>query len=495
MAATILGSSLAFIDGSVVNVALPAIQANLAASLGGAQWVVTAYLLMLGALILVGGAIGDRFGRRRVFAYGIVVFTIASIFCGVAPDVRSLIAARVVQGAGAAFLVPGSLAIISAVFPPRERDKAIGTWAGFSALTSAFGPVLGGWLVDTLSWRAIFFINIPIALVTLGLSFRFVPESRGEEADVAVDWGGGLLATLGLAGLAYGLTQASDLGWTRPAVVGSLLASAVVLGIFVWHEARAAAPMVPLSLFRSAAFSGTNMITLLLYFALSGALFLLPFNLIRFHGYSAALAGLAFLPLSATMGALSRWAGGLDARYGARRPLIVGQVIAAAGFALLALPGAGGSYWTTFLPALLVLGLGMAVSVAPLTATVMGAVENRYAGVASGINNAVARVAGMLAVALLGGLAVGVFGTILDRRLNELQVQPELRRALNAEASKLGEATVPPGVTGERRQELDRALTESFVQSFRVVMLVTACLALAGVLCASLTIDASQTGP
>ena len=489
LTAAILGSSLAFIDGSVVNVALPAIQADLAASIYGAQWVVNAYTLMLGALILVGGAAGDRFGRRRVFAWGIAVFTIASVVCGIAPGAAVLIAARAAQGLGSALFVPGSLAIISAAFPADQRGRAIGTWAGFSALTTALGPVIGGWLVDALSWRAIFFINLPIALITLGLTFRHVPESRDEATNAALDWQGGLLAALGLAGLAYGLTEASDLGWTDPAVLASLLGSALALGAFVRHEARSAAPMVPLSLFRSASFSGTNAITLLLYFALSGALFFLPFNLIWFQGYSAAQAGAAFLPFTLIMGGLSRWSGGLVERYGARTPLIIGPMIAAAGFTLFAVPSIGGPYWTTFFPAMGLLGLGMAVSVAPLTTTVMGAIDDRYAGAASGINNAVARIAGMLAVALLGTVAIGVFGAALDTRLAEMQVPPDLRRVLDAEAPRLAEATVPSGIEGETQQTLEHALDESFVRSFRVVMLVAAVLALASAQCAILTID------
>ena len=488
LATTILGSSLAFIDGSVVNVALPAIQADLATSVEGAQWVATAYLLMLGALTLVGGSAGDRFGRRRVFALGVALFTAASVACGLAPNSATLIGARAVQGVGGALLIPGSLAIISAAFPGDQRGKAIGTWAGFSALTTAAGPVLGGWLVDALSWRTIFFINVPVALLTLGLVFWRVPESRDTSDDDAIDWLGGALATLGLAGLAYGLTVASDSGWTDPSVLGGTIGGLLVLVLFVRHEARAASPIMPLGLFRSSVFSGANAMTLLLYFALGGVLFFLPFNLIRIQGYSATFAGAAFLPLTLIMGWLSRWSGGLTGHYGARTPLTIGPIIAAAGFALFALPGIGGSYWTTFFPAMAVLGLGMAVSVAPLTATVMGAVEQRHAGTASGINNAVSRIAGMLAIALLGVVVIGVFGTALDARLNDMGVSPEIRRALDREVPKLAEAKVPPQITGEQRRMLEEALDQSFVRSFRVAMLAAASLALASALCAGLTI-------
>ncbi|MGH8495857.1 MAG: MFS transporter [Gammaproteobacteria bacterium] len=488
LVATILGSSMAFIDGSVVMVALPAIQADLSTSVRGAQWIVNGYMLMLGALILAGGAIGDRFGRRRVFAIGIVVFTAASMACGLAPDTAMLVAARVAQGIGGALLVPSSLAIISAAFPESERGRAIGTWAGFSALTTAFGPVLGGWLVDAMSWRAIFFINLPIGLVTLGLVLWRVPESRNDDDSSGVDWRGALLATIGLGAIAYGLTAASDQNWTHPTVLGSMLAGTLVLVAFVWSEERAASPMMPLGLFRSPTFSGANVITLLLYFALSGALFFLPFNLIQVQGYSATLAGAAFLPFTLIMGGLSRWSGGLLDRYGARGPLTVGPIIVAAGFALLAVPGIGGSYWTTFFPAMIVLGFGMAISVAPLTTTVMGSVEDRHAGVASGINNATARVAGLLAVAMLGAVAVGVFGNALDDRLADLQVSSEIRHAMSEEVPRLAEAEVPPQADRAQRELLARALDESFVSSFRVVMLAAAVLALLSALSARLTI-------
>jgi len=486
LATTILGSAMAFIDGSVVNVALPAIQADLAASIEGAQWVINGYMLMLGALTLIGGAAADRFGRRRVFALGVTVFTAASVACGLAPGTAVLIAARFVQGLGGALLVPSSLAMISAAFPEETRGKAIGTWAGFSALTTAAGPILGGVLVDAVSWRAIFFINVPLAAVTLLIAFAHVPESR-EEADAPLDWRGGLFAIVGLAALAYGLTAASQRGWTDPSVLGPLVGSVVMLVAFVWWEARAAAPMLPLALFRSPIFTAANVLTLLLYFALSGAFFFLPFNLIHVQGYSAALAGAAFLPSTLIMGTLSRWSGGLIDRTGAKLPLTVGPVIAAAGFALLALPGIGGSYWTTFFPAMVAIGLGMAITAAPLTTAVMDAVDQRHAGTASGVNNAVSRIAGMLAVAMLGTLAVGLFGPALEARLDGLRVSPEVRTALTAQVPRLVEAKVPPGVDEATRRLLEQAVADAFVHTFRLIMLLCAALALASALCAALT--------
>jgi EmrB/QacA subfamily drug resistance transporter len=487
LATTILGSAMAFIDGSVVNVALPAIQSDLNATIESAQWVVNGYMLMLGALTLTGGAAADRFGRRRVFAAGVVLFTAASVACGLAPTAALLIAARCVQGIGGALLVPSSLAIISAAFPEATRGKAIGTWAGFSALTTAAGPILGGVLVDTLSWRAIFFINVPLAAVTLVIAFAHVPESRDDGADTPLDWRAALLVTLGLAALAYGLTAASQRGWTDASVVGSLIAGAAFLAAFVWWEARAAAPMLPLGLFRSPLFTGANLLTFLLYFALSGAFFFLPFNLIHVQGYSATLAGAAFLPSTLLMGTLSRWSGGLIDRTGAKLPLTVGPVIAAAGFALLAVPAVGGSYWATFFPAMVVIGLGMAITAAPLTTAVMDAVDDRHAGTASGVNNAVARIASMLAVAVLGSLAVSLFGGALATRLEGLRVPPDVRTALIAQVAKLVEAQVPPGVDEATRHLLEQAVTDAFVHTFRLVTLTCAALALASALCAAVT--------
>ena len=476
LAATILGSSTAFIDGSVVTVALPAMQADLAAPVSEAQWIVNAYMLLLGALILIGGASGDRFGRRRIFVIGVLVFTAASVACGFAPNAPGLITARAVQGAGAALLVPTSLAIISAAFAEKERGRAIGTWAGASALTTALGPVLGGWLTDAWSWRAIFFINVPVAALAIAITLWHMPESRNREVQ-RIDWLGGVLTVTGLGCLAYGLTLASEAAWGDPRVIAASVVGAALLVSFVWFESRAHSPMMPLQLFRSADFSSANAITLLLYFALASAMFFIPFNLIRIQGYPAAAAGAAFLPLSLIMGLLSRWSGGLIERYGPRRLLMLGPVIAAVGFALFAVPGIGGSYWTTFFPPMAVLGLGMAVSVAPLTTTVMRGAEDRYAGVASGINNATARVAGMLAVALLGSIAVGVFGRALDQRLDRLQLSSEVRSALQGEVPKLAEAAVPKNVAPGERQVLERTLHESFVRSFRVVSLIAAALA------------------
>lgn len=490
LVATILGSSMAFIDSTVVNVALPVLQTDLKATVADVQWVVEAYALFLSALILVGGSLGDHFGRRRIYAMGIALFTLASLACGVAPTITFLIIARAVQGIGGALLVPGSLAIIGAFFASEQRGRAIGTWSGFTSITSALGPVLGGWLVQFASWRWVFFINLPIAAVVLFILFWRVPESESEEDQRrGLDWWGAILATLGLGGIVYGLTEANNVGFGDPLVLAALAVGVVALVVFVVVEARIASPMLPLSLFRSPTFTGANLLTLLLYAALGGTLFFLPFNLIRVQGYSPTAAGAANLPFVLIMFTLSRWSGSLVARYGAKVPLIIGPLIAAAGFVLFAIPGVGGSYWTTFFPAVVVLGLGMAVAVAPLTTAVMGAVDAQRTGIASGINNAVARTAGLLAIAVLGIIALATFAASFDSNLNALALPPGVRAALVAQQNKLVGIALPSGLNSATHAAIQHAISGSFVTSFRIIMLIGAALAIASALCSLLLIE------
>jgi EmrB/QacA subfamily drug resistance transporter len=491
LAATILGSSITFIDGTVVNVALPVLQRELGTDIVGAQWIVEAYLLMLSALILVGGSLGDRLGRRRIFSAGLLLFAAASAGCGLAQTTAHLIAARAVQGVGAAMLVPGSLAIISASFSKEERGRAIGTWSGFTAISAGVGPVLGGWLIENVSWRWIFFINLPLAALVLLITWTRVPESRDESAGERVDILGAATATLGLGGLVFGLLESGARGFGDSRVMLSLAAGALLLILFFFVERRRGPrAMMPLALFRSKTFAGANLLTFFLYGAMSGLMFFLPFNLIQVQGYSATQAGAALLPFVLTMFLLSRWAGGLVRRYGAKLPLVVGPIVAGAGLVLFALPGAeAGSYWTSFFPAVVLMSLGMVASVAPLTTAVMGAVEERHVGVASGVNNAVSRTAGLISIAALGIVMTGAFARNFNARVQSVDLPTETRAALEAQTSRLATITIPVELKGETKQAVERAVAESFVSGFRVVILIAAALALLSGLFAWLLIE------
>jgi len=485
LAATIIGSGMAFIDSAAVGVALPVIGTDLGVSLPIMQWVVNGYVLVSAALTLIGGAAGDRFGRRRVFLMGILLFTAASCACGLATGAAALIAARIVQGAGGALMVPNSLAIIGAAFEESDKGKAIGTWAGATSISGALGPVLGGWLTDVVSWRAIFFINLPFAVIAASIAWARLPESRDPLAAPRLDWAGAALAACGLAALAFAFIEAGTRGWRDLPIVAAGSAGVLVLALFLLVEARGSAPMVPLGLFRSSRFSGINLVTLLLYGAIGGAFFLLPFDLIRVQSYKAAEAGAAFLPFPLIMFALSRWSGGLLDRFGARLPLIAGPLVTAVGFGLFALVGAGRGYWVSVLPPMLVTGIGMAICVAPLTAAVMSAVPDRQIGIASGVNNAVADIASLLAVAVFGAVGLAVFSRAFDAQAVAIAVGPELSTAIK---QSLAGADIPADLSAQTRVQLDSAIATAFAASFRLLMLAAAGLAALSAVVAALTV-------
>jgi EmrB/QacA subfamily drug resistance transporter len=489
LAATILASSIAFIDSTVVNVALPALQRDLQATAIGVQWVVESYALTLSALLLVGGSLGDRYGRRRVFLIGVALFALASVWCGLAPDVEQLIAARAVQGVGGALLIPGSLAIISASFPPDKRGRAIGTWSGFSAITTAIGPVLGGWLIENISWRAVFFLNLPLAVAVVLIALRHVPESRERKHAGTIDWLGALLATFGLGGLTFGLIESSRLTLFAPTVLLAIGGGVLALVAFVFVERRMLAPMLPLELFRSRNFTGANFLTFLLYFALGGGLFFLTLNLIQVQDFSATAAGAALLPFVLIMFSLSRWSGGLVERFGPRPPLLIGPVIAAVGYLLMAVPGIQAGYWSGFFPGVMVLGLGMAISVAPLTTTVMSSVSEEQAGMASGVNNAIARAAGLLAIAVLGVVILQTFSREFEQRLAGIEIPEAARVSLYHERIRLGGVEIPAELETTSRKAVRQAVKHSFVSGFRAVMLIAGAMSLAGALVTWLIIE------
>ena len=482
-----VGTFMLLLDITIVNVALPAIQRHLHATFSDLQWVVDAYALTLATCVLTAGSLADLFGRKRLFIIGIILFTAASAACGAANDPLFLIIARALQGIGAALLVPGSLAILSASFPEAERGRAIGTWSGFTGITTALGPVLGGWLIDHASWRWAFLLNLPLAAMVLWLARSHVPETRNPEQR-GLDWIGATLATFALGATVYALLSSSTRGLTNAVVLGAL-AAGVACSIAFWIvEQHARAPMLPLSLFRSRDFTGANLLTLLLYAALGGGLYFLPLNLIQVQGYSTTAAGAALLPFIGIMFALSRWSGGLIQRTGAKLPLTVGPIIAAGGFALLALPGIGGEYSRTFFPGIAVLGLGMAISVAPLTTTVMSSVPRELAGMASGVNNAVSRTAGLLAIAVLGVVMLQIFDRNFEPRLATSDLPQEARRVIEQGRHKLTAAALPSWLTPAQRAAVEHDLAWSYVAGFRTVMLVSAGLAVGGAVAALLLI-------
>jgi EmrB/QacA subfamily drug resistance transporter len=489
--AAVLGSSLAFMDGTVVNVTLPTIQREFNAAVSDVQWVMEAYTLVLSALLLVGGALGDHYGRRRLFIIGILLFSLSSVGCAMSTSVAQLVATRAIQGIGAAMLIPGSLALVSSAYPLDQRGAAIGTWSAFSGITTAVGPVAGGFLVEHYSWKWAFLLNLPISFLLLIICIAKVPESFNKKNHAPVDLIGALLVTIALAGIVFSLIEAQN-DWLSVKVLTAGAVGIVSFILFFWIETHKAQPMLPLGLFRDRNFAGANLLTFLLYAAMGGSLFFLPLNLIQVQGYGATAAGAAFMPLVVIMFALSRWAGRLVDVFGSKRPLIVGPLIASAGFGMFAWPSINPDYWTTFFPAICVMGLGMSVTVAPLTTTVMNAVDTDMVGTASGVNNAVSRVAGLLAIAIFGIVLTRRFDSAIHSSIAHLQVSSATAASILAQRQKLAGIVVPSNVPDQVALALKRVIGLSFVSGFRWVMAISSACALLAAISAWFLIDGKR---
>lgn len=493
LVATILGSGIAFLDSTVVNVALPALRQDLGGGLAGQQWVIEAYLLTLGSLVLVGGSLADSFGRRRIFELGLAAFALASIVCAVSPSVGFLVGARAIQGVAGALLVPASLAIISATFGAEERGRAIGAWTAWTGIAILLGPLLGGLLVDTVSWRLVFAINLPLIAAALYLARRAIEESVDPSASRKVDILGAGLCAVGLGGLVFALIHKSGRAWDDAEVALPLLVGVGALIVFVVHERRTALPMMPLSLFRSRNFAVANAATLAIYAGLGAFAFFVVVFVQQVAGYSALEAGLVISPVTLVMFFASSRFGALADRVGPKLPMSLGPLISGAG--LLALLGVGkdADYLTELLPALLLFGLGLSMTVSPLTTTVMAAVDDSHAGVASGVNNAVARVAGLIAIAAVGAVVASAFSATLDERLSASALSPELARASErAKSRPLLREPPAAGLGPAGRARLERAVDDASLDGFHLGMLLAAALVAAGGLISAIGLEGRQ---
>ena len=475
--ATVLGSAMPMIDGTAVNVILPILQRDLRADAATIQWIVEGYSLFLSALILIGGGLGDVLGRRRMFVFGCAVFAVASAGCAFSANAAELLIARCAQGVGAALLVPESLALISAEFAPKERGKAIGTWSAFSAISTAIGPVLGGYIAQHFSWRWVFSINVPIAAFIIYIAMRHIADSHDETISKKIDILGAVLASLGLGGLVYALIASQGQGFQlMPIVVGII--SLILLGVFIWYEGRAANPMMPLTFFRSPVFAGANAYTLLLYAGLGGGLFFIPFDLINVQHYTPTAAGAAMLPMIVILFLFSRYSGAAQNKVGPRVMLVTGALVAAVAYALFAMAGQGKSYWVSFFPAAVVLGIAAAIFVAPLTSTVMNAIESTHAGIASGINNAVSRTAGLIAIAALGLVLTMTFYNRFDREVGSAAISSTSRAALQRNRDRIVIGYIPPSLRGAERAQVSTIVADAFTRGFEAVMLACGLLAI-----------------
>jgi EmrB/QacA subfamily drug resistance transporter len=496
LTSTILASAMAFIDSTALNVVLPSLQKSLQAGAADLFWILNAYLLMLAALILVGGSLGDRLGRKRVFMIGIFIFICASTACGLSPGTGALIAFRVVQGIGGALMIPGSLSLLSSSIDEKERGKAIGTWSAITTIVTIGGPVLGGALADAGLWRYIFFINVPIGIIALWVLWKRVEESKDAEAGRALDLPGVLAIALGLAALTFGFLRMPAVGFNHWTVIGSLSAGVVLLFLFVTIERKSKHPMMPLHLFANLTFTGVNLLTFFLYAGLSSAMLFLSLNLVQAQGYSQLASGLTFLPFTLLMIFIARPAGMLADKIGPRPFLIIGPGLAGCGMLLLSFVGltkGPAFYWTSFLPGVLVLGLGMSFTVAPLTTTVMNAVSDQYSGVASGINNALTRVSNVFANAIFGALAVLLFTQALHQKLDTVPMPPEARQMAMAQAADLGNAHVPAGM-GDH-VAVAAAYRSGFILVYRQIMRFSACLAFVGAVMGLLFVRRPRSSP
>jgi EmrB/QacA subfamily drug resistance transporter len=474
---------MAFIDGTALNVVLPALQKSLNATGADLFWLLNAYLLILASLILVGGSLGDKLGRKKIYMIGIFIFITGSAACGFAPDVTMLIAFRVVQGIGGALMIPGSLSLISSSIHEKEKGKAIGTWSAVTTIVTLGGPILGGALADAGLWRYIFFINVPIGIVALFILWKKVAESKEDNADTALDYPGVITIALGLALLTFGSLRMPALGFNNWQVYGSLTAGVLLLAIFVFIEKKSAHPMMPLHLFANKTFSGANLLTFFLYAGLGSGMLFLSLDLVQAQGYSQLESGLTFLPFTLLMISLARAAGGYADKAGPRSLLIAGPALAGAGLLILSFVGqteGPKSYWTTFFPGILVLGLGMSLTVAPLTTAVMRSVNDQFSGTASGINNAMTRISNVFANAIFGALAVLLFAGFLAGKLNSVKLGADEKKAAMGQAVNLGNAKAPKEVNGQDKAVVSRAYREGFIDTYTAIMRLSAGLAFLG---------------
>lgn len=485
MVSAILASAMAFIDGTALNVVLPALQQSLDAKGADLFWILNAYLLMLASLILIGGSLGDKLGRKKVFMIGIFIFITGSALCGLSPGVFYLIVFRIIQGIGGALMIPGSLSLISSSIDAKERGKAIGTWSAITTVVTMGGPVLGGALADAGLWRYIFFINIPIGIVALLILWRKVAESKDDSTDQTIDFPGAISIASGLALLTFGFLRMPAVGFNNWQVYGSLALGLLLLIVFICIEGTSTHPMMPLSLFSNKTFSGINLLTFFLYAGLGGGMLFMSLNMVQVQGYSQLQSGLTFLPFTVLMISIARYAGAIADKKGPRLLLIIGPALAGAGLLMLSFikqTTGPSDYWTSFFPGVLVFGFGMSLTVAPLTATVMGAVSDHFSGTASGINNAMTRIANVFANAIFGALAVLFFSGAMRGELKKLSLNEKDKKAVMEQSANLGNAKVPAGIDGSNKKAVEIAYHNGFISAYGNIMRICAGLGFLGAL-------------